>query len=189
MVRGGIGTVWTAQGDCQGTRGTSVRRRRWLYPGIFVIGSWALAWGCDKDNGRPTRANTDVPASGGAAADYGPSLAQACSPEGNVRECGRVYHTDGDYVYCSVGHATCTNGVWGACVGDRVVIKSAPALRLSSAGLHLQALDSTCTNACDPYCLQIEKEPTTVSAPGIVTAPDAGGVTLEYKEITLDDKS
>ncbi|HTV21488.1 MAG TPA: carboxypeptidase-like regulatory domain-containing protein, partial [Polyangiaceae bacterium] len=165
-----------------------MQRRRWLYPSFFVISSWALAWGCDKDNGRPEAASTDI-TPGGGPTDYGPVLAQACSPEGSVRECGRVYHTDGDYVYCSVGHSTCTDGAWGTCVGDRVVIKSSPSLRLSSAGLQFQAVESSCTNACDPYCLQIEKEPKTVSSPGIVPAADAGGVTLEWKEITVDDLS
>ena len=148
-----------------------------------------LCFACDKGATRPAPMKTDVT---GSTSDtvYGPATAQICGPEGTTRECGRVHHTDGDYVHCSVGHATCTNGVWGECVGDHFVIKSAPALRMTSAGLRFTGLGQTaCTNACDPYCLQLEQlDPNSITGTGLTTA-DAGGVTLERREIQLTDLS
>ena len=156
-----------------------------LYAALLAL----LCFACDKNEARPAASRTDVTSSGDVAT-YGPRPAQACAPEGSARECGRLHRTDGDYVHCSVGFSTCTNGVWGECVGDHFVVKSAPSLRMTSAGLRFTSLGQTaCTNACDPYCLQLEQQdPDGVNATGIVPA-DAGGVTLEKREITFTDTS
>lgn len=43
----------------------------------------------------------------------------ACDDEGASIECGKVTERYGNYVTCSMGHRTCTNGVWSACLGTR----------------------------------------------------------------------
>ena len=155
---------------------------------IRVLVCAALLWRCDEKKSHPDAAATDVQTPSTDPISYGPTAAAPCSPDGSVRECGRVYHTDGDYVYCSVGHSTCAGGKWGDCVGDHFVAKSAPGLRMSNAGLRFQALSGECTNACDPYCLQLQPVPEVTNSPGLVNA-DAGGVTLEWKEVTVTDLS
>jgi len=56
---------------------------------------------------------------------YGPPPSEPCPTEGEQRECGRIYQTDGDYVTCSVGYQSCTDGSWSDCVGDHLVVKTA----------------------------------------------------------------
>ncbi|MEY2937344.1 MAG: hypothetical protein RL033_8093, partial [Pseudomonadota bacterium] len=162
---------------------------------MLVTGVSGVA-GCSKDHERPKQAGNDTVQPSGAVDDptaEQPAIPQLpsepCSTEAEVRECGRVYHTDGDYVTCSVGYQTCTLGAWGDCVGDHLVIKSAPSLRLTNAGLHFQSLDTAvCTNVCDPYCLQVSPDQSDVNASGIVAA-DAGGVTLEWRDIEVTDQA
>jgi len=164
------------------------RSQPWLAAALLLV----AAAGCGKDHKRPQAAgggsvatSSDKPISSPGQLEYGPKPSDPCLSEGEVRECGRVYQTDGDYVTCSVGYQTCTTGAWGECIGDHLVIKSAPSLRLTSAGLRFQSMDTgTCTNACDPYCVQVAPDHTDVSAPGIVAA-DAGGVTLEWHDIEV----
>src|SRR5450432_4023023 len=111
---------------------------------------------------------------------FGPgAIGGACTTEGAVEDCGRVEHTDGNYVTCSLGHSTCQGGVWSACLGDHIVTKSLPNVRLTSKGVHVLAGPTTpaCSNVCDPYCMSSEPDPVDVDAGGIAAA-DGGGVTL-----------
>src|SRR5271155_263609 len=41
----------------------------------------------------------------------------ACTTPGQTVDCGKVVTNAGDYVTCSMGTSTCTNGTWGACKG------------------------------------------------------------------------
>jgi hypothetical protein len=105
----------------------------------------------------------------------------SCSSEGATAPCGRVHTTDGNYVTCSVGYATCHNGVWGQCVGDHFVTKSVPNVVMTTSGIH--TLDQThpaCTNICDPNgCMSTQDSPADVDAAGLVEGTD-GGVTLQF---------
>jgi hypothetical protein len=44
-----------------------------------------------------------------------------CYTEGEELDCGRIYRQSGDYVSCSIGSQTCSDGVWGECIGDQMV--------------------------------------------------------------------
>jgi hypothetical protein len=50
-----------------------------------------------------------------------PSTGCPCEIEGEYVVCGVVHDRIGDYVRCSPAFRTCRGGVWGDCVGDRVV--------------------------------------------------------------------
>jgi hypothetical protein len=87
-----------------------------------------------------------------------PNEGCACDSEGTEIDCGRVREQHDDYVTCSMGTRTCTDGAWTECVGDRVTIKSTST---GSPGLDPQALGApqVCPkdagvefDLCDPYC-------------------------------------
>jgi hypothetical protein len=44
-----------------------------------------------------------------------------CEVDEQAIECGTVYLRIGDYIRCSKSYRTCKNGVWGECLGDRIV--------------------------------------------------------------------
>ena len=112
-----------------------------------------------------------------------PNLTSTCDKEGDVRECGRVERTFGDYVTCSVGLSTCQSGAWGACVGNHFVTKSMPNVSLTRGGLRVQATTVACSNVCDPYCQSTQSDPSDVAdASTIIPDPDGGGVTLEKSD-------
>jgi hypothetical protein len=50
-----------------------------------------------------------------------PATGCPCEVEGEYVVCAVVHDRIGDYVRCSPAFRTCTGGVWGECVGDRVV--------------------------------------------------------------------
>ena len=148
---------------------TSSRARR-----LFVVLATVLAvvGACSRDN--------HAPATGGG--NTGPTFVdqgKACDPDGETRDCGRVEHRDGNYVTCSVGHAVCAGGKWSACIGDRIVTRTIPNLRLGLNGLKLLAgpTSPACTNVCDPYCTTLQPDPQDVDASTVTHAPD-GGITL-----------
>jgi hypothetical protein len=107
-----------------------------------------------------------------------PDPGAACEEEGAETECGKVVEQFGDYITCSIGTRTCSDGHWGECVGTRITQKPA---QTSEPDLRLQALGSTqaCPagfDPCDPYCNSF------TDAPGGFTAPptfsnDASGLT------------
>ncbi|MGC4095297.1 MAG: hypothetical protein QM756_46710 [Polyangiaceae bacterium] len=119
-----------------------------------------------------------VAGSGDDPGNYGPVLGERCTDAGEVRDCGRVEHVDGNYVTCSQGHAVCRGDVWGPCLGDHLVTKSLPGRSLSMGGYRLTAASGQrCDNPCNPECYSLKAEPNEVDAGGIVAAPD-GGITL-----------
>src|SRR5262245_59263826 len=46
-----------------------------------------------------------------------------CDEAGASVECGKVVEQKDDYTTCSMGHAWCDGQTWGACVGNRFVLK------------------------------------------------------------------
>lgn len=50
-----------------------------------------------------------------------------CDEPGQSADCGRVKRIAGNYVWCAMGHQTCTeDGEWGACLGDQTATGAAP---------------------------------------------------------------
>jgi hypothetical protein len=141
---------------------------RWLCAGFFLSSC---------GTSEPQAGIGDDP---GGIKDGGPPVVidTTCPNEGQVRECGRVEHIDGNYVTCSMGHQTCQNGHWTICTGDHYVKRSLPTRRLDSNGAHtLAAAGPVCSNICDPYCVTQQPDPSTVDAAGIRPG-NGGGITL-----------
>src|SRR6185503_2020974 len=87
-----------------------------------------------------------TPSVGGGSLAGGPGIPDvcatpnegcACDEEGVEVDCGRVREQYDDYVTCSMGLRKCTDGVWGACLGDRITVKSTGT---GSPGLDTQGL-------------------------------------------------
>jgi hypothetical protein len=78
----------------------------------------------------------------------------ACDDAGAEISCGQVHRVSGDYVSCSPGFITCgVDGVWGACLGDRVGDPAGPNRGFILDSLQVDA--SGCVgNPCDPTCQQ-----------------------------------
>jgi hypothetical protein len=100
--------------------------------GCALLLMMAAAGCAGDDHKRPPSASNDLVDTSETATpraedpfNYGPPPSEPCPTLGEKRECGRVYQTDGDYVTCSVGYQTCTDGSWSDCVGDHLVVKTA----------------------------------------------------------------
>jgi hypothetical protein len=104
----------------------------------------------------------------------------ACTTEGATAACGEVVRQSGTYVTCSQGTSTCTNGTWGACVGDSVYMKSVGSTTLG--GLTTQGLQTNPTpcssDPCDPSCTDYVDNGSGLDAGAGLQPDDAGGVTL-----------
>jgi hypothetical protein len=77
----------------------------------------------------------------------------ACDEEGAIVECGKTTTVSDDYVTCSMGTRTCTEGKWSTCVGDRVTTQAVQ----RTPGRQLMALGSSAKcpagfDVCDPNC-------------------------------------
>lgn len=88
--------------------------------------------------------------------------------------CGSVVETFEDYVTCSEGTRTCTDGRWGECIGTRTTQKPAAT---GSVGVQLLALGTptacpTGFDVCDPYCNHVVDAPGNFS-PGAQVTYDA----------------
>jgi hypothetical protein len=103
-----------------------------------------------------------------------------CSTENAQTACGEVVRQSGDYVTCSEGTMTCTGGVWGACIGDQVYMKSTGPIGVG--GLQTQDLQTNptpCANdPCDPSCTDYVDNGAGLDAGAGLATDDAGGVTL-----------
>ncbi|HEY5958323.1 MAG TPA: hypothetical protein VIV60_17285, partial [Polyangiaceae bacterium] len=142
-----------------------------------------MSCGTDDKQPRPAYYKDDpselLPDGGGSQVD--PCTVQGhagcpCEGEGSVIDCGRIDYINGDYVTCSMGQATCSEGKWGTCVGNRVVAQSIKGHALTPAGRRLLAVTQNCNSPCDPKCTQVIGEPKDIDA-GTLTFNDAG-VTL-----------
>lgn len=135
-----------------------VRRAVWasVVPGL--VAATLSCSGNDRPNGLPLG---DTPTAGFGSTPDGtepncelPNTGCSCSGEGTATDCGHVTEQFGTYITCSMGTRTCTDGVWGACVGERVSVKSVPS---ATAGPKVQTLGPVAVcpvgfDACDPYC-------------------------------------
>jgi len=108
----------------------------------------------------------------------GPREGCPCPEEGVALDCGKVTETHDDYVTCSTGSRTCTDGFWGACVGERITLKqtgSAGSPRAQSLGAPEPCPEGF--DVCDPYCNLTSDTPGTFDpGPGFSNDPD--GLTL-----------
>ncbi|HEY1534931.1 MAG TPA: PA14 domain-containing protein, partial [Polyangiaceae bacterium] len=107
-----------------------------------------------------------------------------CDTPGATADCGQVERRSGDYVSCSMGVFTCTDGQWGACVGDRVATMHVPS-GIALQGLGMSAL---CTdNPCDPYCRIIVDDPNGLALPdGGALSSDGGLQLIPHQETSAD---
>jgi regulation of enolase protein 1 (concanavalin A-like superfamily) len=124
--------------------------------------------------GAPSDVNGSTRPDGGGAAGscVTPASGCPCSTEGATADCGQVTRVSGNYVTCSEGQTTCTNGSWGACIGDRITTKS-----IGSSAVSLQGLGSPIAcmdDPCDPSCNEYVDTPT-----GLVLPPDSGLIVTE----------
>ena len=108
-----------------------------------------------------------------------PNTGCACSAEGEVAECGSVVTRHDDYVTCSMGTRTCSDGVWGECLGARRTQETSGA---AGGSLRVQALGTSAAcpadfDDCDPYCNQVVDTPVGF-APGDGFATEDDGLTL-----------
>ncbi len=139
---------------------------------LAFFGSIVAACGDDRPATSDTSTNPNPP--GGPGACHAGREGCSCDVPGAVADCGSVVRKDGDYVTCSQGKATCTDGKWGACVGDHLVTASINGVTLGGGGLKAAAnTTSTCTDTCDPYCSQAITDPADIDASGI-TSGEAG---------------
>jgi regulation of enolase protein 1 (concanavalin A-like superfamily) len=101
-----------------------------------------------------------------------PAAGCACPTEGASADCGQVDRRSGTYVTCSMGTTTCTQGVWSACVGDRIATKQVPL-----GGLHTTDLgtpNACASNPCDPSCTDVVDTAGGLDAGANFTATDSG---------------
>ena len=105
-----------------------------------------------------------------------PNLGCACETADEVVECGQIERRSGDYLSCSIGHRTCTDGTWGVCIGDAVSTLTFPA-----GGQREQGLGSSqvcADNPCDPYCQRFVDDSTGLNLPDGGALRVNGGITL-----------
>jgi hypothetical protein len=157
---------------------STVRARTLGLCGLAFVSSLTSA--CDED-ARPKVAKgwEDIvwnPTAGDAGRFL--NVGEACTDEGAQLECGKVTETHDDYVTCSMGYQTCTDGFWGECQGTRITQKE---VVNTSSGVRPLALGSNATcpagfDPCDPYCNQVIDVPGGfVAGPNLSNTPS--GVT------------
>ncbi len=155
--------------------------------GAALIGLGAL--GCSHSADHPagldvdSGAATKPPPTGNDCSS--PAEGCACDTAGATADCGQVERVSGDYISCSMGVLTCTDGKWGACIGDRIANIRAP-----SGTQHPQNLGTSTTcpdNPCDPYCEIIVDDPTGLPLPdGGALSSDGGLQVLPHQESSAD---
>jgi hypothetical protein len=145
-------------------------------------------FGCHSGSSRPDNVDLGNKGSGGASTVdrcASPQEGCPCDNEGESLDCGKVVDTYDDYVVCSPGTRTCTDGLWGECIGTSVeqketanYVRKRTALADSKATMALGSTSATCSNPCDPQCSQIADEPGDFDA-GIGFVNKDTGLTLE----------
>jgi regulation of enolase protein 1 (concanavalin A-like superfamily) len=92
---------------------------------------------------------------GGSCAN--PAAGCPCTTAGAIADCGQVDRISGGYVTCTMGHTTCSNGAWGACIGDQIATKAMT--RTVAHGLDLGTPQTCVNDPCDPACMQVVDTP------------------------------
>ncbi len=159
-----------------------IRRQIRHHWGLLAVISVAAA-ACDDSSRSPAYSGTSVDTRGDMAT---PSCQAGvagcpCDGEGDQYVCGVLERRDGDYVTCSEGLSTCTNGTWGACLGTQRVVRSTQSIKLGkSRGLGILATAAGCDQPCNPYCSTVTADTTTdvgADAGGVGPSPE-GGIAL-----------
>src|SRR5262249_49475177 len=159
---------------CREVRGSSMRRA--LVALLVALG------GCTTNHTAPSTVDTVDPTTG-MDASVGNSCATPghlgcpCNEKSASAESGKVVDRAGDYVTCSMGRSTCDGRTWGPCLGDHIVVRSAPGTSFGASGLRPTATSVPCTNVCDPNaCSSVSSGPTDVDAAGLNITE--GGVSI-----------
>jgi hypothetical protein len=107
-----------------------------------------------------------------------PNQGCECQDEGQIVECGQVERVSGDYVSCSMGHRTCADGKWGACIGDSITTQQLARGKQRTQGLG-SGMDCAAANPCDPFCRFQVDDGTNLPL------PDAGGLAADGNGVRL----
>lgn len=97
-----------------------------------------------------------------------------CGAETVSKDCGEVKERVGDELWCMLGTRNCTNGVWGACVGQRTLSRRIPPVNSSRRLTSLASSAVNCGNLCDPQCNYFPDAPAGVDAGSNLDVSDAG---------------
>lgn len=152
---------------------------------VFVVSSVAaVAAGCGADSEKPTGGGGSGTASGPSTGGSTSSIPGSCF-EGTSQNCHVTLSQHGSVITCYAGTQTCTNGVWGECLGgstferilpgtgsierrdpemdpsDTVDEPEAPVfhtLGLGDAGA-LPCPDAGINDPCDPTCMGFPEVP------------------------------
>ncbi|HLV65319.1 MAG TPA: hypothetical protein VKY73_05885, partial [Polyangiaceae bacterium] len=127
---------------------------------VLLLG--AVALGCSDDPRPPTAGGADgrIPIPPGDPCAI-PAPGCPCETEGEEVECGKTEERHGDYLTCSIGKRTCTDGKWSACVGERRTQVSS-AVQPSGRRAHALGAPAECPDGfdpCDPYCNLVSDTP------------------------------
>ncbi|MFO7177664.1 MAG: hypothetical protein DIU78_003090 [Pseudomonadota bacterium] len=122
----------------------------------------AVALGCGDDPRAPAAGGGDgrIPTLPGDRCAI-PAAGCPCENEGQEVECGKTEERYGDYLTCSVGTRTCTDGEWSACVENRKTRISSPRTQSGRRALSL-GTPAKCPDGfdpCDPYCNLVSDAP------------------------------
>jgi hypothetical protein len=106
-----------------------------------------------------------------------PNEGCACDVDQDVVDCGTVQRRSGNTTWCTTGTRTCSDGKWGACVGDIVKeIHVDRSLTSSKALGNSTACGSG--NECDPFCQRVDDDGTNLDLPNGLVETNNGGITL-----------
>ncbi len=92
-----------------------------------------------------------------------PAEGCACTTAGATAPCGSVTNRSGAYVTCSMGTRTCSDGLWGSCVGAYMTSRFIPTRSDIRVASPIPAV--ACSgDPCDPTCTTFVETPTTIDA-------------------------
>ncbi len=168
-----------------------------VFATVLPLAGAAYTSGCSTEDpsATPGLGNGDVGAGGAAPLDpcADPThMGCPCADEGSTADCGIVKEKSGDFVLCSQGTSTCTEGKWGECKGEYQIIKSQGAVALTTGRGGVKPLDVSppagcVNNPCSPSCQVIGDNSNGVPVEDGGPIPtDGGGYTLEYHPIVAE---
>ena len=142
------------------------------------VATCVLLGGCGSDgHALLSQDPGDMPAKGDASntvtSCVTPDEGCACMQEKQVIDCGQVERRSAGYVSCSLGKRSCTDGVWGACMGDRIS-GNIPTTSASSGLLSLGSAAPCVNNPCDPYCVNYIDDGANLDGGSKIAASDGG---------------
>lgn len=91
-----------------------------------------------------------------------------CTNVGETAACGTELSQTDTTVTCSMGHSTCTSGLWSACSSEHTETRNLPGIGMNANGITTLGKSVTCSNLCDPnQCQSYQDGPTDVDAAGV----------------------